>query len=133
MQKIVSDLLQFHAYRQIPVELENYYKDVVKTAAEFKEKTEGKQHLVWFYAHWCGHCRTVVPEWDKLKQMKNLGCELLEIDCAKHPEIRDLMSDHISGFPTFLFIGKDIDDFYKYHKDERTAENFAKFIQEKKT
>ncbi|PWA01489.1 hypothetical protein BB558_002416 [Smittium angustum] len=61
--------------------------------------------LVEFYAPWCGHCKTLAPEYEvaasKLKENKiNLG----KIDCTVETTICDKYN--IKGFPT-LYVFKD--------------------------
>lgn len=117
-ENIVTDLLRFHTYRQVP-------KDRF-TVQEFVERLKKKNHFVWFFAPWCGHCKVVVPEWDKLTR-KKLNCELVSVDCDKNPELRNYF--RVKGFPTFLYIDKDmnITDFQTENK-ARNAKNFESFL-----
>ncbi|KAK9826486.1 hypothetical protein WJX81_004945 [Elliptochloris bilobata] len=64
--------------------------------------------LVAFYAPWCGHCKSLIPEWTKVAEaLKASGVSVAAVDADTH---KALGSRHgIQGFPTLkLFLhGKD--------------------------
>lgn len=130
MDNIVSKLLRFHSYRSMK-NLESHYEDKVKIPSELVERTKKNDHLVWFYAHWCGHCEVVIDEWDKLRDKSAyLGCDLLEINCGKYPKMREFMGDKVSGYPTFLYIDKNFETTdFATENVKRTAYNFEKFVK----
>lgn len=59
--------------------------------------------LVEFYAPWCGHCRSLTPEWKKaataLKGIVKVGA----VDCDEHKEVAGQFG--IRGFPTIKIFG----------------------------
>lgn len=59
--------------------------------------------LVEFYAPWCGHCRSLTPEWKKaataLKGIVKVGA----VDCDEHKEMAGQFG--IRGFPTIKVFG----------------------------
>lgn len=59
--------------------------------------------LVEFYAPWCGHCRSLTPEWKKaataLKGIVKVGA----VDCDEHKEMAGQFG--IRGFPTIKIFG----------------------------
>lgn len=63
-----------------------------------KNKNKG-QWFVWFYADWCGHCKMMEEEWNKLEKSNNTSINLVRInDNYVKP------SDNIQGFPTLKLI-----------------------------
>ncbi|KAH0472846.1 MAG: hypothetical protein KVP17_002647 [Porospora cf. gigantea B] len=77
--------------------------------------------FVMFYAPWCGHCRMMSAEWEKLASMaEEFSVARVDatanIDLARRFEIR--------GFPTVLFFNKG--KLYKY-SGRRTAEAMMSF------
>ncbi|KAH0472856.1 MAG: uncharacterized protein KVP18_001906 [Porospora cf. gigantea A] len=77
--------------------------------------------FVMFYAPWCGHCRMMSTEWEKLASMaENFSVARVDatanMDLARRFEIR--------GFPTVMFINKG--KLYKY-AGRRTAEAMMSF------
>jgi thiol-disulfide isomerase/thioredoxin len=104
------------------------------------------------YADWCGHCKTLKPEWDKMKRfiklnmgrnLKNVDVEFVEIgETNKTKEegkdinhlLRDFNESHLShseeklalqnGFPTlFKICGGRLE----YYNGERKAESIYKW------
>lgn len=133
METTVARLLQFHTFRQMQdtPKFKDKYEVKVKTPSELVDLINKKDHLVWFYAHWCWHCEIITDEWDKLITKKNdLKCDLLEIDCAAFPEIRDFMGEKVKGYPTILYIDKKFNTVnFELEQKSRTAENFVSFVE----
>ncbi|XP_071950978.1 protein disulfide-isomerase A6 homolog [Antedon mediterranea] len=80
--------------------------DVVElTAANFQDKVVNSDEpwLVEFYAPWCGHCKSLVPEWNKaataLKGIVNVGA----VDMTAHQAVGQPYN--VRGFPTIKVFG----------------------------
>lgn len=79
--------------------------DVVElTAANFHSKINGDGvWLVEFYAPWCGHCKSLAPEWKKaataLKGVVNVGA----VDMDVHSSVGGPYN--VRGFPTLKIFG----------------------------
>ena len=64
--------------------------------------------LVWFYAPWCGHCKTMHSEWDSASKTVNvkdnhmIKLNIGDKDNQKHQEIAQKYK--IQGFPTILLL-----------------------------
>lgn len=88
--------------------------------------------LVEFYAPWCGHCKNLVPEYEKLgaamEKAKPKGVIVAKINCDEH---RDLCSKYdVRGYPTLKFFPKGSTTPEDYSKG-RTADDFVEFLNEK--
>lgn len=66
---------------------------------------DDKEYLVKIYAPWCGHCKTIAPEYEAAAEAlaSNPNIVLAELDGTLN-EVEGL---DISGYPTLLWYGKD--------------------------
>lgn len=63
--------------------------------------------FVKFYAPWCGHCKTMAPDWEQLATDLKGEVSIANVDCTVHSKLAE--AHQIRGFPTLkLFIGEDI-------------------------
>jgi protein disulfide-isomerase A1 len=81
---------------------------LVLTDATFDEAVaQNDALLVEFYAPWCGHCKSLAPEYDKAaKALSDAGsaAKLSKIDATAHKESAEKHA--IKGFPTLKFFKK---------------------------
>ncbi|KAF5726358.1 protein disulfide-isomerase like 2-1-like [Tripterygium wilfordii] len=101
---------------------------VVLTEANFdKEVGQDRGALVEFYAPWCGHCKKLAPEYEKLGASFKKAKSVLvgKVDCDEH---KSLCSKYgVSGYPTLQWFPKGTLEPKKY-EGPRTAEALAEFV-----
>lgn len=103
--------------------------DVTVLSPDNFENEVGKDRgaLVEFYAPWCGHCKKLAPEYEKLgasfKKVKSVL--IAKVDCDDH---KSLCSKYgVSGFPTLKWFPKGSLEPKDYNGG-RTAEDLTNFI-----
>ncbi|GJN35989.1 hypothetical protein PR202_gb24811 [Eleusine coracana subsp. coracana] len=101
---------------------------VALTASDF-EKHVGQDRgaLVEFYAPWCGHCKKLAPEYEKLGESfkKAKSVLIAKVDCDEH---KDLCSKYgVSGYPTLQWFPKGSLEPKKY-EGQRIVEALAEFV-----
>jgi len=83
--------------------------------------------LVEFYAPWCGHCKNLAPEWEKL------GTELADVESVTIAKIDATANDFpkdkfpVSGYPTIFF--KSGSGEIKKYEGGRSVNDFVKFLE----
>lgn len=101
---------------------------VVLTNSNFdKEVGQDRGALVEFYAPWCGHCKKLAPEYEKLgASFKKAKSVLIgKVDCDEH---KDVCSKYgVSGYPTIQWFPKGSLEPKKY-EGARTAEALAEYV-----
>ncbi|KAK4848103.1 hypothetical protein QYF36_009378 [Acer negundo] len=101
---------------------------VVLTEDSFeKEVGQDKGSLVEFYAPWCGHCKKLAPEYEKLgASFKKAKSVLIgKVDCDEHKSICSKYG--VQGYPTLQWFPKGSLEPKKY-EGPRTAESLAEFV-----
>lgn len=101
--------------------------------ANSKEKFSEKPTLILFHAEWCGYCKKMKPEWDKMKVTlnekynNNPPCVIQELDVDDAASSEMFKKHNVSSFPTIKFITKDgeVIDF----QGERVESEFLEFIE----
>jgi len=97
------------------------------TPDNWDTETAGKTVLLKFFAPWCGHCKKLKPDWDKLMDaFAGSATQLVaDVDCTT--EGKPLCdSNGVKGFPTLKYGDpSDLQD-YQGGRDYDTLEKFAK-------
>ena len=95
------------------------------TASKLSELLKDGDWMVLYYAEWCGHCKTLKPEWEKvIDKLKDSG--KVNIADVKSDFIEALPhKPKIEGFPTIQMYnkGREVAKF----EDDRIAEKIEKF------
>ncbi|KAF6157007.1 hypothetical protein GIB67_039771 [Kingdonia uniflora] len=103
--------------------------DVIILTEENFEKEIGQDRgaLVEFYAPWCGHCKKLAPEYEKLgASFKKAKSVLIgKVDCDEHKTV--CAKYGVSGYPTLQWFPKGSLEPKKY-EGPRTAEALTEFV-----
>jgi len=87
---------------------------------------QGKEFTL-FYWKDCGHCKKMMPEWNKFQQSNtNRGVKVNKVEKDENPGLMNKLG--IEGFPTIL-LTKD-GSVLKPYNGERTADAFQNFVNQ---
>ena len=80
----------------------------------FMEDLGDSPKLVWFYADWCGHCKKMLEDWDKLALGEGSG-KMIKINVGEqgNSEQEHIASQYnVTAYPTILVInGSEFEEF----------------------
>jgi len=90
---------------------------------------KSKNVFVKFYAPWCGHCKTLAPDWDKLaKAFSNEpNVVVAKLDATKFPDLGSRYS--VTGYPTLIFFGAENEQ--ERYEGARTLNDLISHLNEK--
>lgn len=89
-----------------------------------------KPTMVLFYAPWCGHCKSMKPDYEqlRLRYRNNPDRRVAMINCDDHKDFASKAG--IDGFPTLRYYTNPKDDKYVDYEGPRTAEAIETFMNE---
>jgi protein disulfide-isomerase-like protein len=98
------------------------------TPDNYSSLTDGKTVFIKFFAPWCGHCKKMAPDWEKLSgewDGHEVGL-IAEVDCtAEGKPLCD--ANGVKGFPTLKYGDpSSLDDY----QGARTYDALAKFAED---
>lgn len=108
------------------------HSEVVKlTSDNFDSFVDGSKHaFVEFFAPWCGHCKSLEPEWAIAGDTFQTGDEVLigAVDATENMELADKYD--VSGYPTIKYFPKGSTEAEEY-KGGRTADTIVSYVNQK--
>mmetsp|Transcript_23329 Transcript_23329/g.51538 ORF Transcript_23329/g.51538 Transcript_23329/m.51538 type:complete len:243 (-) Transcript_23329:507-1235(-) len=103
------------------------------TEKDFEEKVfNGKFSFVKFYAPWCGHCKKIKPDWDKLADAWNKpdkNAQIFDVDCISDGGKPLCEKYGVSGYPTLKYFSKDTTDQGQSYEGGREYSDLKKFVK----
>lgn len=89
-----------------------------------------KPTMVLFYAPWCGHCKSMKPDYEQLrkKYMKVPDKNVVMINCDDHKEFASKAG--IQGFPTLRLYNNPKANKYLDYEGPRTADAIESYLSE---
>ncbi|GJP30345.1 hypothetical protein CLOM_g757 [Closterium sp. NIES-68] len=77
---------------------------VALTDTTFPQVLKDNKHvLLEFYAPWCGHCKSLAPEYKvAAAKLKEFGVVLAKVDATKYADLSEKYN--VEGFPTIVFV-----------------------------
>lgn len=98
------------------------------SADNWDSLTEGKTIFVKFFAPWCGHCKKLKPDWDKLMTAFEGHASALVGDCDCTGDCKPMCdANAVQGFPTLKFGSPEALEAYE---GGRTFAELKKFSDE---
>lgn len=106
-----------------------YMIEGMESSGIIETGTKGRPVLILVHAEWCGHCKNMMPEWDKFQANHDKNCRKIE-SAEITEEIREKYG--ANSYPTIVLIEeRDGDEiFLEKYNGERTEKGFTEFLQQ---
>merc|ERR1712179_556520 len=101
------------------------------TPATWDDAVAGKTVFIKFFASWCGHCKKMKPDWDKLmKEFEGHKTILVaDVECSNDEGKPLCDSNGVKGFPTIKHGDPANMEDYKGGRDFKALQSFAKDLK----
>jgi thiol-disulfide isomerase/thioredoxin len=94
-----------------------------------REGFEGANELILFHMNDCGHCKTLMPEWEKFVDENSTNIATRSVELNDDPSL--VKKYKIDGFPTIILIGKGGKKLDTY-EGPRTAAGLLAYVKKVK-
>jgi len=87
-----------------------------KDGAKFSKLVSEKPSLVRFHADYCGHCKAMEPEWDKVKdRISNIDkLQVVDVENSAMENVPNHLKQGIDGYPTIRAYSNKGKDIHSY-------------------
>lgn len=95
---------------------------------------KNNMNVILFYAPWCGYCKEIMPDWDRLyskynnKNINNKKVNIVKIDCDENEQIAKQYD--IQGYPTIKLLSVNDNGSLKLfdYDDDRSYTKIEQFV-----
>ena len=100
----------------------------IKNIESLKKVLKGPV-IILIHAHWCGHCRNMMPEWNRFEREIPKSCKVkvAKIEDSVYSNVKHDIDLGAEGFPTIKLFNKG--KLVKKYGGDRTSEDMIKFVQ----
>jgi protein disulfide-isomerase A6 len=90
-----------------------------------------KEVFVEFYAPWCGHCKHLAPDWEKLANafVGDKEVVIAKVDADAHHDLGGKYG--VTGFPTLKWFGKNTKEVPAPYEEGRDLATLVNFVNKK--
>jgi thiol-disulfide isomerase/thioredoxin len=98
----------------------------LRVMKEGMENKEGKKFILF---HWkkCGHCKKMMPEWNKFENNYNGHVNVGKVEKDENPSLIEKMG--VKGYPTIMMLDENNNKIADYSGD-RKASAFMEFVKQ---
>lgn len=88
-----------------------------------KNTNKNSKIVTLYHAPWCGHCKNLMPDWNKLKKTVS-DVTFVEVNSDEQPNV--IKSMGINGFPTIILTSKGKNIKYEGQRNVGAISEFIK-------
>lgn len=125
VHRVIVYILIFIAFRFLLDALLNSLSGL-RIMKEGMANKEGKKFILF---HWekCGHCKKMMPEWNKFESSYNGSVNVGKVEKDEDPALIEKMG--VKGYPTIMMLDENNNKIADY-SGQRTASAFMEFVKQ---
>merc|ERR1712038_1914902 len=102
-------------------------KVISLTPENYAEVTAGKAVFIKFFAPWCGHCKAMASDYEKLADAYASSEDkvIAEVDCTDDASEPLCKENGVQGFPTLKYGNPNALESYEGGRDYASLDNFV--------
>lgn len=106
--------------------LENF-ENLEGTGMSGNVESSNEPTFCMFYAPWCGHCKSAMPDFDRLMKTPGLKAKVVKINSDENPEL--IKKHKVQGFPDIRYYPNGLSGSHVEYSGPRGYDDMLNYVK----